>query len=125
MKLLLPFILISFFTQAQDSTFCVPISIARQIEKDLRVKDELDSLYQIQDIQIGMQSRLITRKDSIHSLDSLRINAYKNISFRTEDEKNLVKLEVLAEKKRARRNGWERNIAIGAIAFLMYVIAKP
>lgn len=123
-KLPVLFLLLSAtLTHAQsDSVVIVPLWMGREIDRDLRLKDHLDTLTRILDQENGMLRRQIANKDSVILFNKIEARAIAGLCLTAEDS---IRGLYVGEKKRRKGNGMQRNIAIIGLLFALWLAAKP
>lgn len=113
------------YSQDYTKTLTIPLFVADSIIADL---ERLDNYKILTDSLTRDKSDLkaIIRNDSsIHAADSLNRRTLVNLSNEKEKDKTVLKQEIGIEKKKRVRNGVERDIGIGLILLLAFVIVKP
>lgn len=110
-------------TQAQsDSVVVVPLWMGREIDRDLRLKDHLDTLTRILDQKNGMLRRQVATKDSVIEFNKIEARAIAGLCLSAEDS---IRGLYVGEKKRRRVNGLWRNVFMFTTFFAMWIAIKP
>lgn len=124
-KRILGFCIVLLTLTSHAQTITIPIRVADTIEFQLQQKYHLDTLVGIQEVHIN---QLIGTIDSRDSLAKEKDRKFKLLSKVSANQDSIVMMkdnEIKVEKRKRKRNGFERNLAIIAVLILGWIIVKP